>query len=214
MPKIETVKVLSPAEAAFKALNAKAKPGPKGERGEQGDRGERGERGLAGMPGTDGIGLPGPQGETGKSGETGDQGARGVLGSDGERGEKGDLGETPAHRWRSTALTFKNPDGTWGKERELKGMPGTGGGGAAGGSIIRDVGQLSDKQGLLGGFEFIPVTTSTFAINSDTNKSYRIFHVTFQGDVTITVPLDYPEASVIAINNETGGNTVTITGEI
>lgn len=214
MAKIQKVKVLSPAEAAFKALNAKAKPGP---RGEQGDRGERGERGIAGMPGDDGIGLPGPQGDPGKSGETGDQGKRGDVGSDGQPGEKGDLGETPDHRWRSTALTFKKPDGEWGREIELRGMPGTGGGGGAGGSIIRDISQLSDRENLLGaggGFELIIVDTPTFAINADTDQSYRIFHVSHQGDVEITVPLGYPEASVIAINNETGGNTVTITGEI
>jgi hypothetical protein len=213
MAKVETVKVLSPAEAAFEAITAKATPGP---RGKEGERGERGERGIAGLPGSDGIGLPGTTGEQGKQGDRGDKGDRGDVGSVGQPGEKGDHGETPDHKWRSTALSFKKPDGTWGKERELRGMPGTGGGGStAGGSIIRDISQLSDRQNLLGGgFELIIVDTPTFAINADTDQSYRIFHVSHQGDVEITVPLGYPEASVIAINNETGGNTVTITGEI
>lgn len=46
-----------------------------------------------------------------------------------KNGEPGPRGPAPAHRWRGTKLSFQKPDGTWGKEVDLKGKDGTGRGG-------------------------------------------------------------------------------------
>jgi len=83
--------------------------------------------------------LRGPQGEVGPVGPAGPVGPSGPVGPQGERGEDGDDGLPPEHRWVGTALQFKNPDGTWGRLVELRGVrgpngeiiaqPGVGGGG-------------------------------------------------------------------------------------
>jgi hypothetical protein len=97
-------------------------------------------------------GLPGRDGLDGKDGADGLSAYQiavqnGFVGSEsawlaslqGEDGQDGADGLPPEHRWVGTALQFKNPDGTWGRLVELRGIrgpngeiiaqPGVGGGG-------------------------------------------------------------------------------------
>jgi hypothetical protein len=83
--------------------------------------------------------IRGIQGEQGPQGERGPQGEQGIQGPKGDKGDDGEDGQPPEHRWVGTALQFKNPDGTWGRLVELRGIrgpngeiiaqPGVGGGG-------------------------------------------------------------------------------------
>lgn len=65
-------------------------------------------------------------------------------GEDGKTPEKdvdyfdGKPGETPAHRWNGTCLSFQNPDGTWGDEVDLKGLPGE--------NIKGDIGDMPEHE--------------------------------------------------------------------
>lgn len=99
---------------------------------------EAGPPGPQGLPGP--AGKDGKDGRDGKDGEDGKDGRDGKDGEDGKDGKDGERGPAPAHRWRGTKLSFKKPDGTWGKEVDLageRGKPGTfivssgGGGGGA-----------------------------------------------------------------------------------
>lgn len=109
------------------------------EPGPAGPAGPTGEPGIAGRDGRDGDrGEPGPRGPAGPPGR---DGRDGKDGKDGKDGEQGPPGPAPAHRWRGTKLSFKKPDGKWGKEVDLRGPAGTsggvavfGGGGSGGGS--------------------------------------------------------------------------------
>lgn len=148
-------------DIALQALKAKGVAGPDGTRGQKGDKGDKGEKGdtgnigLRGRDGVDGLrGEPGLQGKSGKEGAVGDDGR---MGDPGARGAKGDVGSIPAHKWRDTTLTWQigeEPDGSvvWGKPADLRGRPGSDGkGGSIGGSIIKDISQLTDNFGLLNG---------------------------------------------------------------
>jgi len=83
--------------------------------------------GMDGLPGQDG--LPGTDG---------------AIGRDGAEGPQGPLGETPEHKWQGEKLSFKNPDGTWGKAIDLRGPQGSGGGsGGGGGGVFSDTGIIT-----------------------------------------------------------------------
>lgn len=195
---------LTPAEVADLALKQASDPGRRGPKGPKGDKGDRGDPGTPGRDGRDGVdgarGLEGPRGPEGPPGPDGIPGERGERG---QEGRQGDTGPAPDHEWRGTALRFRQPDGAWGRLVELRGRDGTSGGSSAGGSIARP------KR-----FEFTEVTTSEYTLEAKAAIEYHILHVTYQGDVTIFLPENYPLSSIIAVNNETGGNTVTITGVI
>jgi hypothetical protein len=94
-------------------------------RGEKGDRGEKGEKGDQGEKGEKGDqGEKGEKGEKGDQGEKGEKGDKGDPGEKGEKGDKGDKGDPPAHEWQGTALSFENPDGSWGQLVDLRGEKG------------------------------------------------------------------------------------------
>lgn len=54
-------------------------------------------------------------------------GIDGKDGKDGKDGIKGEKGDKPDHKWVGTKLSFENPDGTWGKEVDLRGKDGKNG---------------------------------------------------------------------------------------
>ena len=111
-------------------------PGPAGKDGADGARGSDGRDGVDGHAGP--AGADGQRGERGPPGKQGPTGPRGEKGERGEKGDRGPTGPAPAHRWKGTRLSFKKPDGEWGKEVDLRG-PGGGsgtillGGGSGGG---------------------------------------------------------------------------------
>lgn len=140
----------------------------RGKSGEPGKDGDKGEPGTKGLDGTDaaevefqvGSGfiqwrrvgdefwfdlvslddLRGAPGKDGKDGEDGKRGLRGLKGEPGSDGLRGDTGPMPDHQWDGTRLRFEQPDGTWGKFVDLRGLPGaSGGGGGAGGGILEVV---------------------------------------------------------------------------
>lgn len=118
-------------------------PGEKGDPGEKGEKGDPGQDGMDGANGADGMdGAPGqmpghqwegtalqfqnPDGTWGNSVEL-----KGEKGEPGEKGEKGDpgpangpKGDKPDHKWEGSALSFENPDGSWGESVNLKGEKG------------------------------------------------------------------------------------------
>jgi len=109
----------------------------KGRRGRRGGRGLRGDKGDAGVQGVEGRhgvqgpqGVPGDTGDDGTQGERGKRGYKGIQGRAGEvgpvgpQGKKGDTGPAPAHRWQGMALSFKKPNGDWGKAVSLQGPAG------------------------------------------------------------------------------------------
>lgn len=100
-------------QASFK--NLAKQPGPKGDAGLSvvGKNGPTGPRGPRGYPGKDGE--RGPRGYPGKDGKDG---------VDGKDGTDGQDGKPPAHRWIGTRLSFKKPDGKWGREVDLQGKGG------------------------------------------------------------------------------------------
>lgn len=108
-------------------------PGPAGKDGEPGVS-------VKGDPGRDGVSVKGDPGRRGPPGPKGPPGKDGKDGKDGVDGEQGPTGPAPAHRWRGTSLSFKKPDGKWGKEVDLRGPAGDNGmvvlgsGGGGGGS--------------------------------------------------------------------------------
>jgi hypothetical protein len=85
----------------------------------------RGKIGKAGIQGA--TGKTGPQGPQGPPGPRGPKGDRGFQGEQGPRGFRGEAGPSPEHRWTGTALQFKKPDGSWGKQVNLKGDRGVSG---------------------------------------------------------------------------------------
>lgn len=109
--------------------------GAKGEQGDPGNKGERGPKGSRGDPGNNGKqgpqGIPGVDGKPGKKGKDGIgvKGEQGIPGPKGETGPQGETGPPPEHRWIGTALQFRNPDGSWGKQVNLKGDRGVRGDG-------------------------------------------------------------------------------------
>ena len=137
-------------------------PGPQGERGEtgpQGEQGPAGERGAPGDPGPAGAtgpqgavgdrgpaGPQGPKGEKGDRGEPGPKGDKGDRGAKGEKGDKGDTGPAPAHRWQGTRLSFKTPEGEWGKSVDLQGPKGPAG---RGGGVVFGSGDAPPSTGLI-----------------------------------------------------------------
>lgn len=104
--------------------------GQDGIRGRQGTAGKQGNKGLQGK-----VGKQGKAGTKGKDGKQGKQGLKGIgikgeagcVGPKGDTGPMGMTGPPPEHRWTGTALQFKNPDGTWGKQINLKGDKGIAG---------------------------------------------------------------------------------------
>ena len=71
------------------------------------------------------MGPMGPRGFEGKS-IVGPMGPEGPQGKQGIPGKDGKYGHTPDHKWFNTSLSFKNPDGTWGKSVDLRGRTGDG----------------------------------------------------------------------------------------
>lgn len=66
-------------------------------------------------------GATGPQGPQGNTGATGPKGADGADGVDGAQGV---AGPAPDHEWSSYSVRFKNPDGSWGTYKNLRGATG------------------------------------------------------------------------------------------
>jgi len=122
-------------------------PGPQGLQGAQGPQGLRGEQGEVGP-----MGPRGPQGERGYQGERGPQGLSGAQGVDGIDGKDGYI---PAHKWVGNKLFFQNPDGTWGKGKDLTGPQGPSGRGGrvsgGGGASADDVAALLIAEGYIEG---------------------------------------------------------------
>lgn len=116
------------------------KPGKDGKTGLQGPRGLDGKPGKDGKDGRDGQdGMLGRDGKDGKDGNTGPQGERGPVGAkgkDGRDGPPGAVGKSPQHRWKGTALQFKQPDGKWGKATDLRGPSGPSSGNGNGGTAV------------------------------------------------------------------------------
>jgi len=73
----------------------------------------------------------GQKGDTGASGANGQDGATGSQGIQGPQGIQGETGAAPEHRWGNgstqptSALSFQNPDGSWGAYADLQGPQGT-----------------------------------------------------------------------------------------
>lgn len=101
-------------QARFRTLSKQQGPrGPKGDKGDQGEPGPKGDQGE-----------PGPKGDQGEPGPKGDNGKDGRDGIDGKDGAKGEKGDPPEHKWDGTQLSFRHPDGTWGKKVDLRGPKG------------------------------------------------------------------------------------------
>lgn len=77
---------------------------------QQGPEGPQGPQGPQGLPGADG-----------RDGIDGKDGADGRDGIDGKDGGKGEKGDPPEHKWDGSKLSFRHPDGTWGKKVDLRG---------------------------------------------------------------------------------------------
>jgi len=185
--------------------NIKGRHGKDGKDGKDGVSGKKGDTGLIGSQGPSGVhgeagraGLRGLQGEQGVQGQKGERGAQGLSGALGAQGPKGDTGEsfTPEHEWEGESLRFKNPDGTWGKKRDLRGRGFVGGGPSS------------------AGVKYVQITTATFSfVNADLVPGQNIFGVNYNGDVTITIPEELPPEKIIIIKDESGNagsNNITI----
>jgi hypothetical protein len=89
---------------------------------QQGPEGPQGPQGPQGLPGADGRdGIDGKDGADGRDGIDGKDGADGRDGIDGKDGGKGEKGDPPEHKWDGSKLSFRHPDGTWGKKVDLRG---------------------------------------------------------------------------------------------
>ena len=170
------------------------KDGVQGPIGLCGPQGEQGERGADGVRGD--TGEVGPEGRVGGDGLDGLSGALGPIGEQGIQGVKGLDGVVPEHRWVDQSLQFKNPDGTWGKKRNLEGRGFVGGGPSS------------------AGVKYTPVTTSTYTFTDrDLVAGMNIFGVNYNGNVTITLPAEVNPEKIIIIKDESalaGTNNITI----
>lgn len=133
---LATVLYLKHADSGVTSRDLRGNRGRRGRLGEAGAPGTMGRQGLQGKQGEQG--LEGVQGDTGDKGLEGRQGEVGIEGPVGPRGPKGDTGLAPAHEWEEAKLRFRNPDGSWGRRVNLRGMTGGRGGqgeaGAGGGT--------------------------------------------------------------------------------
>lgn len=116
----------------------------------------------------------------------------------GPEGRPGRDGFVPAHRWVGDELQFQNPDGSWGKKRNLQGPTGFVGGGSSAEH-----------------FKYFAVETATYTIsNKQLVPGINIFGVRYEGAVTITLPENLsPNDKTIIINDETGNaatNNITV----
>jgi hypothetical protein len=102
------------------------------------------------------------------------------VGRTGNGGKTGDIGETPKHQWQGSALRFQKPDETWGKYVELRGLPGQGGGGAAGGAILN--GRL---KALSKGPESLSFTYNVDKTVSNIAGARTDIDFTYNGDKTV-----------------------------
>lgn len=135
------------------------------------------------------VPIPGPAGKDGTPGPKGLDGAPGQPGRD---------GFVPEHRWVGDEIQFQNPDGTWGKKRNLRGP--SGGGGTA-----------SDT------FKYTAITTATYTITAkQLIPGINMFGSRYDGEVTITLPPGISPnmgSKTIIINDETGNaeaNIITV----
>lgn len=119
------------------------------------------------------------------------------VGLRGPQGLPGAPGAVPAHRWVGDEIQFQNPDGSWGKKRNLQGPRGFVGGGSSG--------QHS---------KYFAVETAAYTISQkQTIPGLNIFGVNYAGAVTITVPESLPLDRVLIFNDESGSagsNTITV----
>lgn len=117
--------------------------GINGKQGLQGIQGKRGANGKDGKQGKQGLagnnGKQGKHGKNGADGLDGKQGIRGEVGQQGIEGQQGETGPAPKHKWTGTALQFQNPDGSWGKQVNLKGDRGIAGGEHYFGGVIETI---------------------------------------------------------------------------
>jgi hypothetical protein len=118
------------------------------------------------------------------------------IGLEGPQGPRGESGTIPAHRWVGDELQFQNPDGTWGKKRNLRGPSG-------GGSVAQH-------------FKYFAVDTATYTVNvKQLVSGINIFGVRYDaGPVTITLPESInPNDKTLIFNDETGNagtNNITV----
>lgn len=129
--------------------------------------------------------VPGPQGGVGLRGPQGPVGAVGANGA------------VPEHRWAGDEIQFQNPDGSWGKKRNLQGPRGFVGGGTT-----------QDH------YRYTLVDTATHTVTQNqTVPGLNIFGVNYAGAVTITLPESLPLDRVLIFNDESGSagsNTITV----
>jgi len=182
--------------------NIKGRHGKDGVAGKKGDKGDKGSTGTSGVQGDEGRaglrGLQGEHGPQGAKGERGLQGLSGALGAQGKQGAKGEKGDNfiPEHEWDQESLRFKNPDGTWGKKRDLRGRGFVGGGPSS------------------AGVKYTQITTALYSfVNADLVEGHNIFGVNYNGDVTITIPEELSPEKIIIVKDESGSagsNNITI----
>lgn len=154
---------------------------------------------LSLLKGRDGVdGERGSQGNTGPQGPIGPMGPQGPQGERGPMGLKGDTGPAPAHRWNGSKLSFENPDGSWGKEVDLKGEQGR-----EGGFIGQGLGNASIK--------YTRVTTTPYVIpKSRLVDGINIFGVDAGQNATVYLPKDSSPTKIINVKNESPNYTITI----
>ncbi len=99
--------------------------------GKPGENGVTPKKGIDYKDGEDGyIPVKGKDYRDGKDGITPKKDVDYKDGEDGYTPQKdvdyrdGKDAKPPAHRWSGTCLSFQNPDGSWGEEVDLKGLPG------------------------------------------------------------------------------------------
>lgn len=108
-------------------LNLGKLQGPKGDQGPRGLKGSKPDHQWSNTQ----LRFERPDGTwgdfvnlKGEHGIPGEQGIQGLKGEKGEQGEQGDSGLAAEHQWQSTALRFRNPDGSWGSAIDLLGPRG------------------------------------------------------------------------------------------
>ena len=120
----------------------------------------------------------------------GPQGPQGIAGVQGQQGIPGTI---PAHKWVGDSIVFQNPDGTWGKPRNIKGASGGG----------------SPDQ-----YKYTLIEEANYTVYAKyTVKGMNIFGVNYAGAVTITLPESLPLDRTIIFNDESGSadsNNITI----
>ncbi|MGL4523025.1 MAG: hypothetical protein ACRCWQ_10780 [Bacilli bacterium] len=118
-------------------------------------------------------------------------GQPGPIGPQGPKGENGVDGLPPEHEWDATKLKFKNPDGTWGQEVDLKGEKGDSGGSVPGQTSIQVEDQSGNKNDLSvvkykSNSEFIKYDPSDTSLSI--NAPERVFDIKWSVDKVSDLP--------------------------